>query len=62
MGGVPATSDECAVDEIVVMRDQCVGAKCATGRRLLRKTALHIIKATIAEARKQRGKEDISRY
>ena len=35
---------------VVATRDECVGAGCATGRWFLRKTALQIVKATIAEA------------
>jgi len=37
----------------VVTRDMCVGAEGATGRKFLRKTALQIVEATVAEARKQ---------
>jgi len=46
-------SDECTVHDIYGDEGPVGCGKCA---RLLRKTALHIIKATIAEARKQRGK------
>jgi len=64
MSGVLATSGECAADEICGDERPVRWGKlkCVTGRTLLWKTALQIIKATVAEARKQRGKEDISRY
>jgi hypothetical protein len=51
MSGVLSTSGECIVDEIYGDKRPVCCSKCAG---LLWKMSLHIIKATIAEARKQR--------
>jgi len=46
----PATSSECAMDDSCRHERRVRRAGCATGRWFLRKTALQIVKATIAEA------------
>jgi len=53
-----ATRDECAVDEICSDERRVRRGSACNWSKFLRKTALQIVKA---EARKQRGREDISR-